>query len=295
MAITGKILFVINPAAGNNNNTNYREEISKFFADKDVEPEYFTLEKDQSPSLLKKAILKCNCNAVVAVGGDGTIKSVAAVLSETETPLGIIAGGSANGMAKELNIPDKLTAALEIIYEGNISTCDAIHINNKYYCLHLSDIGLNASLIKYFDESDKRGKLGYAKVVLKAFGDRKLMDVVIDTGKEKVSTTAIMVVIANASKYGTGAVINPVGSLNDGLFEVVVIHRLALRSVIKMMLSGKKFNPKHIEIFQATDVKIKTRSKVHFQVDGEYLGKTKNVAASIAPSSIRLILPEKIN
>ena len=41
-----------------------------------------------------------------------------------------------------------------------------------------------------------------------------------------------MVVLANASKYGTGAVINPEGDLYDGLFEVVIIRRLAISELV---------------------------------------------------------------
>ncbi len=70
-------------------------------------------------------------------------------------------------MAKELNIPVIPEEALQVIENGEIKRCDAIKINEKDICLHLSDIGINAQLIKYFDEGKLRGKLGYAKVILK--------------------------------------------------------------------------------------------------------------------------------
>jgi diacylglycerol kinase (ATP) len=41
-----------------------------------------------------------------------------------------------------------------------------------------------------------------------------------------------MVVIANATKYGTGALINPNGKLDDAVFEVVV-KKIPLKEILK--------------------------------------------------------------
>ena len=49
------------------------------------------------------------------------------------------------------------------------------------------------------------------------------MYVTIETDTETVKRKAFMVAIANASKYGTGATINPDGKIDDGLFEIVVV------------------------------------------------------------------------
>ena len=51
-------------------------------------------------------IEKINPEYVIAVGGDGTVTMLANILAGTDTPLGILPAGSANGMAKELEIPD---------------------------------------------------------------------------------------------------------------------------------------------------------------------------------------------
>src|SRR6185295_4965195 len=118
---------------------------------------------------------------------------------------GIIPAGSANGMARELEIPDEPEKALEIILEGEVKSADVILMNEKDICLHLSDIGLNAQLIKYFKEGSLRGKLGYARVVLKVLLRKQRMRVVIQSGKEEILRSAVMVAIANASKFGTGA------------------------------------------------------------------------------------------
>jgi len=179
---------------------------------------------------------------------------------------------------------------LSIVEKGEVKKADVIRINNEI-CLHLSDIGLNARLIKYFEEGNMRGKLGYAKVAFKVLWRKQHMQVVITTKGEEIKRDAFMVVLANASKYGTGAVINPEGDLYDGLFEVVIIRRLAVLEILKMWLNPRPFNPKNIEVLKAESVHIETSRKVHFQVDGEYLGKVRTVDASILHRKLNLILP----
>ncbi len=101
-----------------------------------------------------------------------------------------------------------------------------------------------------------------------------------------------MVVLANASKYGTGAVINPEGSLYDGLFEVVIIRQLAIFEILKMWFKPKPFNKKNIEIIAASSVNIVTAHHVHFQVDGEYKGKVKKVQAEILKGQLDLVVAQ---
>ena len=100
-----------------------------------------------------------------------------------------------------------------------------------------------------------------------------------------------MVVLANASKYGTGALINPGGNLFDGLFEVVVVRKLALSEFVKMFFKFKRLDPKKVEIFQTRSVAISTSHKVHFQIDGEYIGRIDHLTANILPMKLKLILP----
>ena len=125
-----KLLFVINSVAGSNN-TSWQDIISNYFTEKDFDVDYFFLDKDPDVEGLKKYISHSKPDKVIAVGGDGTVTLVARIVSATKAALGILPAGSANGMAKELNIPESAQEALAIIEHGVISCCDAIKINNK--------------------------------------------------------------------------------------------------------------------------------------------------------------------
>jgi len=287
-----KILFVINPISGGKIKTDWETSIREFYSTRVASSiEFFVLDGQHDRDSLCHWIDKVKPQKVVAVGGDGTVSIVARELVGTGIALGILPAGSANGMARELGIPLTPDEALEVIENGQIKDADVLKVNDEHICLHLSDIGLNAQLIKHFEEGKLRGKLGYATKVIKTLWTKKNMTVSIRIKDQEVTINAIMVVLANASKYGTGAVINPEGNLYDGKFEVVVMKRLAISELFKMWFRPQPFNPKKIRLFPATSVVINTRSKVHFQVDGEYLGKVKRVEAQILAGQLKLIVP----
>jgi diacylglycerol kinase (ATP) len=285
------LLFIINAGAGSGSQPVWQDSIRNYFTEKPYIIDYFLLEEKVDTAALKKYILSSAADKVIAVGGDGTINMIAGMIAGTGIPLGILPAGSANGMAKELGIPNEPDAALQVVEHGDIKKCDTIFINNKYTCLHLSDIGLNAQLIKFFDEGKLRGKLGYARMILKTLWHREKMKVLIHTKEMEVRRLAFMVVLANASKYGTGAVINPEGKIDDGEFEVIIVRRLSVIALLKMLVNPGPFDPKHIEIFSSTSVEINTVKNVHFQVDGEYMGKIRHLSAKVVPGHIGLILP----
>ena len=288
-----KILFALNPVSGGKSNQNWEVSIREYFQDLPHTIEIFMLGGENDELSLNQSISNMKPDRVVAVGGDGTVQMAAKILLGSGTPLGILPAGSANGMAKELEIPNEPDEALNIVVNGIVRAADVIRINKKEICLHLSDIGLNAKLVKYFEESNWRGKLGYARVLFKALRNKRPMKVMITLNGEKVVREAFMVVLANASKYGTGAVINPDGSLYDGVFEVVIIRKFSIREIIKMFIKFLPLNPSKTEVISATSVVINTHGKVHFQIDGEYLGKVKEVEAIILPGQLNLLIPKE--
>ncbi|RFM30716.1 diacylglycerol/lipid kinase family protein [Chitinophaga silvisoli] len=286
-----RLLFVINPVSGGKKKADHGTLIRNFFKDREETIEICKFEGPASGQELKKKIRHWHPDRVVAVGGDGTVKAVAEQLLHTRLPMGIIPAGSANGMATELSVPENFEQAMQVVLEGKIQVIDAIRINQQEICIHLGDLGLNALLVKNFEQGGTRGKLGYALSSFKTLWQRQSMQVEIRNAQVSLSRVAFMIVLANARRYGTGVSINPDGNLSDGLFEVVVIRRLSLWELLKMIRQFKPFDPKKTEVIQADQVTISTRRKAHFQVDGEYLGKVKNVKAEIMAKALQVMVP----
>jgi diacylglycerol kinase (ATP) len=284
------IFFIINPISGGRTKSDWESAIREYYKPLSQNPEFFFLTGTDDTASIRHWIEKIKPQKIVAVGGDGTVSLVAREVIGKNIALGILPAGSANGMARELGIPLTANEALEIIEKGTIKNADVIDVNN-HICLHLSDIGLNAQLIKHFEEGKVRGKLGYATKVIKTLWTKSTMSLAINIRGKEVNMKALMVVLANATKYGTGAVINPEGDLYDGQFEVVIMKKLAVTELLKMWFKPQPFNPAKIKVYPATSVSIQTTRKVHFQVDGEYLGKVHRVDAKIITGQLKLIVP----
>lgn len=285
-------LFAINPVSGGSDKTRWEDGIRDFFADSPHQVHQFYLDGKTDEAVLRQQIAQHKPDCVVAVGGDGTIKLVAAALLGTPVLLGALPAGSANGMARELGIPPDIQGSLAVLVHGQRRPLDVILINDDDICLHLADIGLNARLVRHYEQNNLRGKFGYLRAVINVLRKRRLLRVSITVGDESVQRAAFMVVLANARMYGTGAVINPDGSPFDGQFEVVVFRRLSFWEILKLFWRYKPFDPKQIEIFPATSVSIDTHRRVYFQVDGEYRGRVTTLKADIKPGALTMLVPE---
>jgi len=283
-----KLLFIINPGSGSHD-INLKEVISTHFKRGDVNIELFELPDDCSLDKIKAKIEQSQPDRVVAVGGDGTLKLVAECLLNKEIPIGIIPAGSANGMAKELGIPQEITEALDLLGNGKAQKIHVVKINEEI-CIHLSDLGFNAYLVKKFDTLPERGMWGYAKATWHALWNHKRMDVELNIKGETIKSKAAMVAIANATMYGSGLKINPDGKLDDELFEIVLVKDYSYLEILKVWITRLPFNPKKVEIFQTSAIKISSKHKAHFQVDGEYIGKINTVEAHILPAAITVIV-----
>jgi len=290
MAITQslKLLFIINPGSGAKD-FNFKDHIAGYFKGSTHDVHYYELPEQCDTAELRKTIEDAKADRVVAVGGDGTLKLVAEALLQKETPIGLIPAGSANGMARELGIPDDPDLALDIIVNGSPKKIHAVVVNDEL-CIHLADIGFNAYIIKKFDDLPQRGMLGYAKAAWQALWRHHKMEVEIHTNNEVIKSAAAMVVIANATMYGTGVQINPDGKLDDDVFEVILVKKYSVMEILKIRFTNLPFNPKTIEIFKTKQLEIKSKHKTHFQVDGEYQGKVNTIQARIIPDAIQVIV-----
>ncbi len=284
-----KILFIINPVSGKNS-TDWAAVITDYFKSRPNLIKIYELTKACNQETIKEQIKLFRPHQVVAVGGDGTIKLVAECLINTNVRLGIFPAGSANGLAYELNINTK--NALDIIERGFSKKIHLTNINGQI-CIHLSDIGLNAYAMKRFKNQKVRGMWGYFIASLKVLTQNPKMEISMRIDKKVIKMEAEMIVIANATKYGTGALINPIGRLDDELFEVIAVKKISFQEVFKMVFTHKPYDLNKTEVFQVSSLAMHSRKKVHFQIDGEYLGKIQSLKVELIPNALEVVVPEE--
>jgi diacylglycerol kinase family enzyme len=284
-----KLLFVINPTSGGNSKEEWVTGIADYFKDSQDSYEWYEMQGQDDESSLKYWIDTYQPDRVVAVGGDGTLKFLAQNLLYSGMPIAFLPAGSANGMAKELGLPDGKPEAIAIAVEGASKKMDVIRINGEHISIHLSDLGLNAQLVKYFEQSNSRGMWGYVKEAFKVFWRKEKISLTIEVGGKKLERETWMLVVANARLYGTGVAINPEGSLYDGRFELVLLKRLSFLEILKMMLKNRPFNKHKVEVISAEQASIRTEAPAYFQVDGEYICECTNLECTIEKAAIDIV------
>jgi YegS/Rv2252/BmrU family lipid kinase len=292
MDVKEKFLLVINPISGGNDKSDMVGEVKDFAAEAGVElVEYETTGKDDQEKI-KSAYKEHKPSRILVAGGDGTIKMVAEAVEDHDVIIGVLPAGSANGLSVDLNLPKSLEENIAIAFHGKAMEMDMISINGKR-SLHLSDIGLNAELIRNYESGSVRGKLGYALQIINTLTDLdEPFQVKVDAGDIVSECKARMVVIANTNKYGTGVTINPIGKMDDGKFEIVILKNLDI-IILGKILSGNIPVDKNddVEIISAKEAVITTNVPVSFQVDGEFCGEESRLDIKILHRQMKVAVP----
>jgi diacylglycerol kinase (ATP) len=289
-----KILFVINPGSGGKNKEDAEAVISRLAGQKDFDYKIFRTTGKDDQQAISRLLEEYKPGIVMAAGGDGTVNLVGTELMGKKISLGILPTGSANGLASNLQIPDNLEDALVKNLETESRPMDVIQLNDRYFCFHLADLGMNARIVKRFEQEGFRGMAGYGKQLLRELfqGKTYFTCFIKIPGEHRRKMKAEMVVIANAKSFGTGAIINPTGKLNDGKIELVIIRPYPWWFVFTFVYAaflGKLHKMQYVRVFSASEASIRLKGKQAFQVDGEVLQDTGAVQVKVISNAVQMI------
>lgn len=291
MSLQKKYILVVNPISGDVDKAEIIETATAFANSENIDLIVYETTGKNDESAIQKLQKENDAERIIVVGGDGTIKMVAEAVQDHNVILGIIPGGSANGLSVDLDLPDEIEENLKIAFHNSYMEMDMISINGKK-SLHLSDIGINAELVKNYENSNVRGKLGYALQAINTLtGLKEPFQAKIETKNRTVETEARMVVIANSQKYGTGVSINPDGVMNDGKFEIVILKNLDLIVFGKILSGNMPVESGDVEIISTDRATITTNVPVSFQIDGEYCDEVTKLEVEILPGQMKVAIP----
>jgi diacylglycerol kinase (ATP) len=286
-----KVLLVVNPISGDLAKDEIFETVIKKAEEEGYDLRMYLTTGEDDRAMIREMVANIKPERVIAAGGDGTISLVAQAVHDQDVILGILPAGSANGLSVDFGIPSSVLDAVNIAFGDRSIGIDAVCVNGEI-SLHLSDIGLNALLIKNYESSDTRGKLGYAREMLKTLSEHENFLVRITTEEQIIETQALIVIIANAQKYGTGVNINPMGDMSDGRFELVIAKKLDFIETAKILTGSTDFNPDIMQIISVEKATIECLDKdAHFQIDGEYKGLVRHLEAVILKDYIQVAVP----
>ena len=285
------ILFLINPKSGVNSKRSIPKLIESCI-DKDkfdyavAETKYIAHACELTRSAVEQHV-----DAVVAVGGDGTVNEVARSLVGTDTALGILPCGSGNGFARHLGIPMDIKRALEFINRSETVAVDYGKINDvPFFCT--CGMGFDALVSRSFAEGKRRGFIGY---INKALHDLALYEpevYEIEDEQGAARNRAFLIACGNAAQYGNNVYIAPQASMKDGLLSVTILEPFSIVDVpilIGQVLNNKIDQNSHIKTLNTKWLKVRRKKPgvVHF--DGEPMEMDADLFVEVVPNGMKVL------
>ena len=287
------LLFVVNPISGGVDKEPFMQEAKAICNKYAIDFEIFRTTGNKDEENLKAKVAEYEPDKVVSVGGDGTTLFTGVCLQNTGVPMGIIPLGSANGMATELYVnPNPIEALKDIMFSNVYADLDLILVNDKEYCLHIGDVGMNARIVDKYSQDERRGMITYAKYFTEEIFNKKPFNYSITMDGKEYKGEALMIAICNARKYGTGVALNKNGNPFDGKFELSIVHTINAQSLLRAGLSRLNENlieGDNLEVLSGQEASIRFPEEHRLQLDGELIGKMKEVDLKILKAAIRFI------
>ena len=246
---------------------------------------------------LARAAAASGAELVISVGGDGTANEVARGLIGSASALGIVPAGSGNGLARALRIPLRPGPALDALETGVRRRIDVGLLNGQPF-LNVAGIGFDAVVSRAFHDSGRRGGrrglLGYVRLGLREMLRYHAPRLVIETDGERLEARPFVLTIANGPQYGSGAVINPGGRLDDGQLELVILDDGPLLGILaaspRLFLGGldRLAGYRRLRVERAI---VTAEDKLALHRDGDPASETERVEVSLEPLALTIVTP----
>lgn len=283
-----KALFIINPSSG--------VLPVNFIVSKDLERRKKVLSstksmtKEETGPIIRDNFK--NYDVFVAVGGDGTVHTVATELVGKEKILGVLPLGSGNGFAREFGFRLNLNNLLGEINKAQTMDIDVIDINDKL-CLNVAGIGLDSFVAHSFNDLKLRGFLPYVALTFKTFWQLRPIPVTITIGGEEVINEKLFVLtIANTRQFGNNAFIAPLARPDDGKIDLVLIKPFPkiLGTLFIIRLFTKRINrSKYVRHIQTEKEVVITTNETRYHIDGEPVTFSGEISVKIRREALKVL------
>lgn len=287
-----KLLFVINPISGGRRKVQFPTILERSIDDKSFDYEIFWWEQVDSLVPRLSEFAAASGDAIIAVGGDGTINHIADFLvnNSPEIKLGIIPQGSGNGLARGINIPMKTQRAIQVINRFRTVSLDIGLMNDRVFS-NVAGCGFDALVTHSFADSKKRGFWSYAKSIYSQYRYTRNLSVEIAINGESVTHRAFIVSIANGVQWGNNFFVAPDASYNDGELDIVLLHKPKLYQVfglISALYFKKETNL--ITRLRCKQARVQMERPVFTHYDGEPAEKAQVLEVGLAKNPVQVIV-----
>jgi len=284
--------LILNPYAGRGKARQIEEKIISLLKNEIGNFAYFKT-KYRGHAEQIAAEIKDKFEVIIAGGGDGTVHEIVNGMMGGSATLAVLPIGSGNDFAKMLNLPKNLQKTVQVIKANRSKRIDIGKINDRLFPNGLG-IGFDAWVVQESYKIKKlRGFFIYLYAVLKTALNYKNQKITITFDKQSEEKEIFMIAIGNGKAMGGGFYLTPNAMIDDGVFDVCVIHSLRKNEIflnLPKVLFGKHIYMKQVNMLKCNELKIQSRDGIAVHADGELLGLNfKDIQVSIVPAALEVI------
>ena len=295
MDVKRKIVFVYNPISGSRRLIPVVPIIERFINRDLYDFSIVSTRYKGHATELAREYAAQKYDAVIAVGGDGTVNETGCGLIGTDTALGIIPCGSGNGLARHLGIPTDPFKAVKWLNKSIFTEIDYGMMDDQpFFCT--CGVGFDAKVSDSFSKAKSRGVLTYLESIMKEIATyhNEIYKLSFDNSSETFE--AFFITCANADQWGNNAFIAPTASLQDGILDVIAAHPFSVvdAPLIAFQLFNKQIdrNP-NVSVRKCRKVTISRDSEGPAHYDGEPVILGKEIKIELVQGGLKVLIPDK--
>lgn len=253
-------------------------------------------------SALRLAVADDATDAVVVVGGDGSLHVAVNALARTGLPLGIVAAGTGNDVARCLGLPhDDPEAAVALIVAAlaadpvPVRDVDAVRVSTGRWFVGMLSAGFDAAVNERANRMTRlSGTPRYVVAVLLEVARLRPRRYRVTIDRDTRRLDAVLVTVGNTASIGGGMRLAPDARVDDGLLDVLVatpLSRWALLRLFPRVFRGTHVTDEHVSIERGRVVTIDVDDRGPIPVtyaDGERFGPLP-VTLQVVPGALRVL------
>ncbi|MFC9773296.1 MULTISPECIES: lipid kinase [unclassified Pseudarthrobacter] len=240
-----------------------------------------------------------NHDLVVVGGGDGTVSFAAGRLAGTGTVLGVLPLGTANDLARTLQIPNTLPAACAALADGKVVDIDLGRVNGQPF-LNVASVGLSVGVTETLSPRLKRrlGPLAYAVAAVRAYARHQPFRARLEfPGGDHQAIeleNLLQVAVGNGKHYGGGNAVSPTAGIDDHTLDIYAIPGARLREhvrIARLLKDGSFVERSDVHHATTQRVLLVTDPPMPVNLDGEIATVTP-ADFTIERNAVHVIVPQ---
>lgn len=287
-----KIMVIANPSAGKGKALDLLPTIDKLLASFDIKYDIRLPESAEKSTELANLACRLGYDRIIAVGGDGTVNSVATGILGSNAILGVIPAGIGNDFFRMLKINDGFIDICRIAVFGEPISVDVGELNGRPF-FNMLGIGFDAEIAQKVNEGKTNlGLLAYLISIYKVLNKYSPYPIRLRIDNVEIAEEVVLVAVGIGRVSGHGFALTPQAKIDDGKFDVCIAEKagkIKILRVLRRILRGQHVREPGVKIYRCKQLEVYSEKPLPLQIEGETFNSSNDkLSIKMSPDKLRV-------